>query len=377
MSRVAILSFLILTVLTGCLDPYQPSEILTDVNILVVDGFVNTTDNSAVVKLSYASSLSSETTGAPESGASVDIEEEGGDRFNLIETEPGHYTLSNIATDQTKRYRLNINTSSGKTYFSDYATLTTTPEIDDVTWKSDDKGITIFASTHDPAENSGYYYWTYQETWEYNSSFNSTYKLIDGEGYQRFDQIYTCWTTTASTDILVGSTSRLSNDVIRDFPIAFVTGSSVKLSRRYSILVQQRTITKDAYDFWSQLQKTTESLGGLFDPQPTQVLGNIHSSEDGEPVLGYFSGGEVTEKRLFVRMQDLPEVLLRQRLPPLCTEDDVETISVADLRTRPNTTLLIDPIYVQGIGIVAYTSARPACIDCQVHGGTTQKPDFW
>lgn len=347
--------------------------------MMVIDGFLNSTENSASVKLSYATALSSDVPPVVETGATVTIEEEGGGTLILNETEPGNYKLDNLFVDKTKRYRLLVRTNAGKDFFSDYIEILDTPQIDSVTWKPDDNGVNVFVNTHDAESNSEYYSWSYEETWEYNASFYSTYKMVNGEAFQRFpdDQIYTCWTTTSSTEILVGSTTRLAEAVVRDFPITFVAGPDVKLSRRYSILVRQKTLSKDAYDFWSQLKKTTENLGGLFDGLPTQVLGNMHDASSEKPVLGYFSGGEVSEKRLFIKLAELPEVLLRQRVSPLCTPVDVERLEVAELPRTPNSVLLIDPIYVQGVGIVAYTTARTACIDCKLHGGGTKRPDFW
>lgn len=375
---ISVTAFFLL-ILYGCLEPYQPPAIQGDVDMMVVDGFLNATENSATVKLSYATALSSDEPPLVEAGASVSIEEEGGTTFLLSEAEPGTYVVDNLFVDKTKRYRLRILTVTGKDFFSDYIEILDTPQIDSVTWKPDDKGVNIYVNTHDAENKSEFYSWSYEETWEYNASFYSTYKLIDGEAFQRFpnDQIYTCWTTTSSTEILVGSTARLAEDVVRDFPITFVPGPTVKLSRRYSILVRQRTLSKEAYDFWSQLKKTTESLGGLFDALPTQVLGNVHSATSEKPVLGYFSAGEVSQKRLFIKLAELPEVLLKQRLPSICNQIDVERLEVQDLPQTPNYVLLIDPIYVQGVGIVAYTTARAACIDCQLHGGVTKKPDFW
>lgn len=375
-SFTAFLSFLLLY---GCVESYQPPATEGDVALLVVDGFINGTENSASVKLSYSSALSSDDPTLMETGASVSIEEEGGSTFVLNESEAGNYTIDNIAVDKMRKYRLKIQTSDNQEVFSDYIEIADTPEIDSVTWKPDDEGVTIYVNTHDAENKSKYYSWTYEETWEYNASFYSTYLLIDGEAFQRSqeDQIYTCWTTISSTEILVNSTVRLSEDLVRDFPVTFVSMQTGKLSKRYSILIRQRTLTKEAYDFWTELKKTTESLGGLFDALPTQVLGNVYSASSEKTVLGYFGGGEVSEKRIFIKLQELPDVLLRQRATALCKTDEIDTLSVADLPLTSNNVLLIEPIYVQGVGIVGYTTARPDCIDCRRHGGVNQEPDFW
>ncbi len=116
----------------------------------------------------------------------------------------------------------------------------------------------------------------------------------------------------------------------------------------------------------------------MFDPLPSQVLGNITNiNNSGEPVLGYFSGGQVTEKRLFINYSDLPYELmaLRERVP--CVEENIGSLSVDEIPKRTSSTLLIDPIYVQDVGVVGYTTADSYCIDCRIKGGSTTQPIFW
>src|SRR5215216_4986167 len=79
---------------TGCLEQYDPPEISSTIDILVVDGSLNSTDNTATVKLTKASALSDNGDPVPELHASVRIEEENGGTFPLIENGAGSYSLS-------------------------------------------------------------------------------------------------------------------------------------------------------------------------------------------------------------------------------------------------------------------------------------------
>jgi len=366
--------------LAGCLEPYQPPVVTDNSEIIVVDGFINATDHSASVTLSYASALSSTTPPEFAPGASVSIEGSDGDSYSLNETGQGVYTLENMPVDLQKKYRLHVTTAGDQKYASDFIEITQNPQIDSVTWRMDDNGVRIHVNTHDPTALSNYYRWNFVETWEYTSSFFSYYEIVDGTAIERphDESIWMCWSSHPSSEIIIGSSTRLSEAVISDFPITFLPGNSVKLSRRYSILVQQQALTAEAYDFWLQLKKTTESLGGLFDPLPSQVLGNIKNiGANGEPVLGYFSGGGVSEKRIFINFLDLPDELLAMKERAPCQDDKITSIPVANLPFTPNSTYLIDPIYVQGVGIIGYTSSDAFCVDCQHQGGSTIKPDFW
>ena len=128
------------------------------------------------------------------------------------------------------------------------------------------------------------------------------------------------------------------------------------------------------YDFYEKLRKTTEELGGLFDPQPGQVLGNIHSTTDpSENVIGIFNGGTVEQQRLFVYYYDLPRYLQQQ--PRYSCP--VDTVLVDDLPSwNSNGRNLVGQIY-EGPVLVAWVYTTQFCSDCRRLGGINQKPTFW
>lgn len=364
---------ILLVFLSGCVEPYSAPDVSFSDEILVVDGYLNVGSNSAMVKLSRAIDLNSTPDYPVVSAATVSVRTENGMTYGLTETEPGKYEFINIPLSLTEKYQLYIRTTNSKEYYSDYIELRDSPEIDSLTWRPQSDGITLSVSTHDPSGNTRYYQWLYKETWEYTSKYFSTYKLVDGQAIPRpaEESIYQCWRTDESTEVLINSTVTLSADQVSDFPIAFVPQGDFKLSRIYSLLVQQRALTKEAYTFWSELQKTTENIGGLFDPLPWQLTGNIHSVDDrSEPVLGYFSGGNAKEARIFVRFTDLPDYL--QTIPR--SNCVLDSIPLSELVNYPNSTYLIG-----GYGTVleGFTSTTIGCVDCRYYGGVTTKPEFW
>lgn len=65
-------------------------------------------------------------------------------------------------------------------------------------------------------------------------------------------------------------------------------------------------MTKDQYNYWANLKKTTEQPGTIFDPQSSQLNSNIHClSNPAEPVLGYLCASSTTKKRIFINRSDL------------------------------------------------------------------------
>lgn len=356
----------------GCLDPYESpiSDLKTD--LLVVDGFLNSSKGEAIVKLSKATALADKGGSPPVLNAEVRIESESGGTFPLVEKPGGSYERTGLAISMEQRYQLYIRTTDGKEYRSDLVELKESPSLDSVTWKPKPEGITIFANAHDVSGSTRFYQWIFTETWEYTSRYVSFLKLVNGLPMVRNSDefIYLCWNTERSSELLIGSTEQLSEDVVSEFPLISIPRGSPKLSRKYSMLVQQRALTEEAYNFWLELEKTTENLGGLFDPMPSRVSGNIHNINDlTEPVLGYFSGGSMQEKRIYIEFYDLPEYLLY--VPSSTCQ--LDSLSYSEVR-------MLGPGYLLGsldFDTGLYTRSTIDCLDCRAAGGTVTKPAFW
>ncbi|HEX6223863.1 MAG TPA: DUF4249 domain-containing protein [Chryseolinea sp.] len=366
--------FCLASFVAGCVEPYNPPAISETVDLLVVDGFLNITDNSARVTLSKATPLASDAGPVPELNAAVRIEDNDGDVYPLNEQAGGTYALEDMGLSLSKRYRLVIVRGNGKEYFTDYIELLETPPIDSISWAPTARrdGINIFANTHDSKEKSPYYQWTFEETWEYNSKYFPSYITSGGQVLENRLNVNQCWKTEPSSEIKVASSTQLSENAIRNFVLISIPKGSQKISRRYSIIVEQRSLTKEAYDFWNELKKTTENLGGLFDPLPSKVVGNILSKDDAEePVLGYFSGGSTSKQRIFVNVGDLPDDVWEIRVQPC----PVDSIPLAQIGSVPNTFL----IGTYGMPMVeGYTVAYDRnCMDCRDAGGDIVRPDFW
>jgi hypothetical protein len=365
----AMLTFIV----TCCIEPYQPPAVTEDLNLLVVDGFVNCSTGSASIRLSHSIKLSDKQNPAMETGAQVSIKDSDGIKYLLTETDAGTYTLTGVTFDLSKTYQLHIQTIAGKEYQSASVPFLTTPPLDSVTWKPEPNGVSISVNAHDETSASKYYQWHYTEVWAYTSKYGSSFKVVNGVIITRpvEDNIYYCWGTEQSRDIMIGTSQRLSEDVISDYQVTFVPAGTIKLTRKYSILVQQQAITKEGYDYLLQLKKTTESLGGLFDPLPSQVTGNISCVTDpSEIVLGYFSGATTQSQRIFIDFKELPRSLQYYK----SQQCEIDTVF---LRNFGNGNLSL-PIGTFGTpALEGYLTTDPACVDCRLLGGSATKPDFW
>ncbi|HMJ71047.1 MAG TPA: DUF4249 domain-containing protein [Cyclobacteriaceae bacterium] len=357
--------------LMGCIEPYEPPYSDKDVGFFVVDGFLDSGNKTATVKLSFAVPLDASTTANPARKATVSVEREDGSVISLTETSDGVYKTSSDLIETGKKFKLRVSINS-KEYVSDPVPLKASPVLDTITWRADHRGVTIYLDSHDVAGATKYYQWLYTETWEYVANRLTTMRWTGDKvvGLKPEQMVYTCYGTNISTKVLITSTSTNTQDVVNDFPLAFVPAGSTKLRRLYSIEVEQRAIDEQAYTYWLNLQRTTEGLGGLFDPMPNEVTGNIRNAKNSsERVLGYFSGGEIQKKRLFIKSDDLPNEVLSW--PAYCPDYNIDTPTLRADYTNKEVYLIT--VVVED----HYTTASPICIDCRLLGGVTKRPDFW
>ncbi len=310
-----LLVFAILCAYQGCKKPFQPTIAGGPTNYLVVEGEINSGSDSTLIRLTRTVRLSAKAQTNVEQNAIVSIESAQHTLYPLTEIKPGTYAVAGLNLDETQQYRLDIKTSDGKQYESDFVPVADSPPIDSVSFNADGgkvsgQGVNLYVSTHDPSKKVQYFRWDYVETWEFESYAESFYKSNGDTVLPRDrvnDEIYRCWKNDTASTILLGNTARLSKSVIVNQPISFVNYQSEKVSVEYSILVRQYALTADAYNFYSILKTNTEQIGSIFDVQPSELQGNIHCvSNPQEPVLGYICIGNVATKRLFIQKNQLP-----------------------------------------------------------------------
>lgn len=367
-----------LFIASGCIEAYVPPIVDSEVNYLVVDGSLDGSDGTAQITLSRAVGLSSKKPSPPELKAKVSVEGSDGSSFALKEIGDGFYQQSGLTIVNTNEYRLRIKTADNAEYVSDYAKIKITPPIDELKWTANPRndGIDILLNTHDDTRNARYYVWTFEETYENEAAYRAILKVANGSvvPIPVEEDNYRCWKTITSKKIIISSTNQLVDDAVYNFPVTVIPLGSPKVIIKYSVLVKQRAISKQAYNYWLALQKTTETLGSLFDPQPGKVVGNIRNVSDPTvPAIGYFDVGSTQSKRIFINSTDLPANLRSYKSYGSCRSD---TVDVADIPKFDNVGNTLIGVIQSGPSISGYSFTIASCTDCRINGVTT-KPSFW
>jgi len=388
--RWALLSCLALW-LASCTDPYMPDVITSPPNYLVVDGFINS-QGTTTIRLSRTYAVAAKTAPPAETRATVYIEDEAGNRLLLTESNvQGTYASGAQVLNAARKYRLHINTLAGKEYVSDYVAVKTTPPIDSVPWRIDNNGLSIYVNAHDATNRTQYYRWEYVETWEIIPIYNPQVEYVNNSMRDIVVPYPTiCWGNAQSTIIQIDKTTALSQDVVANFRVRQLPQTSDLLFSRYSILVKQHALTREEYAYWELLRKNTESIGSLFDPQPSQLTGNVHCLTSASDIaLGFVGVHSVTENRIFIRRLDLPPTWAPPSPYQQCLPADSISLHPDVRPTPPPEEILrsyfsgpnylpIEPYYGPSSSIVVkgYLAKSRDCIDCRTRG-TSVKPSYW
>jgi uncharacterized protein DUF4249 len=379
-----IIGCLVVVSFCTCKEIYDPHIEAKTTGILVVEGFLNSGQGPTTIRLSRSSDLQ-DTLFNPESSAQVEVQGEDGSSFLLFGNGNGEYTASQLSLYDGIKYRLHIRTSDGKEYASEYTPVKYTPTIDSITWQREDDGVRLYANAHDPQNETKYYQYKYEETWEIHSAYyNELVYVTDpvtsaptAVAYKYPDQhtdttIYKCWNTLNSSTIVLGSTEKLTSDLVY-LPVQYIEPHSEKLSVLYSINLRQYAISHDKYLFLQKMKKNTEQLGTIFDPQPSEISGNIHCLTDSnETVIGHVEISQEQVKRIFISNREVSD----WNYDPGCVSIEIDntpkSIAQYGVGLMPTLVSKKDPLG----GIIAFYASTPLCVDCTLRG-IHQKPDFW
>jgi len=368
-----LLIFISIASIAGCKKPYNPPVVANNGSYLVVEGVINSGPDSTKILLSRTVNISNTVTANPVTGATLTVESDQNAVYPLTELGNGSYASPGLNLDNTHQYRLRIKTANQQ-YLSDFVPVNVTPPIDSIGYSVvsiPDTGIQVYVNSHNSNTNSRYYRWDYSETWRFHAKFFCLY-ISNGSNAiiprQPSQWRFYCFHSDSSSNIVLGSSAKLQNNVIYQNPVTFIPDTSEKIELEYSILLRQYSLTPDAYSFWTSLKKNTEELGSIFDAEPSLIAGNIHNTTNAaEPVIGYVSVCTVQSKRIFIHRNDLPDPWT-PAYPYSCVVDGVGKQGPAFLYPLPN-----DFVPMDGAGST-YTST--VCADCTLRG-TQTVPPFW
>ncbi len=367
--------------LCDCVQQYVSPYKSPATGYLVVDGFISG-NGPTQYSLTRSIGLPGDSTIPVVTGAGLQVEGSDGSVFPLAEQGGGLYGVDSMPLSGGVTYRLRIVIPGGQTYLSDYVPYKPTPPIDSVNWIYDQNGVTIYVNTHDPANATHYYEWTFDQTYEYHAAEFSQFIYVPANNsivLRTPDQdVFTCWKQQSLANIVLGNSTKLAQDVIYRYPLVNIPPNTQPLSVEYSILVRQYALSDSGYYFLQLMAKNTQSLGSIFDAQPSQLTGNIHNiGNPDEQVIGYILAGTVQQQRIFISNDQLKNWVYA----PRCNAADYIVPPDPDTIKEYFGSLGYEPLY-QNFGPTGpfggWFANQGSCVDCtEMGGGTNQKPSYW
>jgi hypothetical protein len=285
----------------GCVKEFVPT-IQEEQLLIVVEGQITNQPGIFTINLSRAKPLWKKELAIPLKKCRVWIADDLGKTDTLKEIKSGVYVTdsSRFKGQSGRDYTLHLKAAAeygGRNYQSLPMKMRPVPPVDSIYYEKRNfvnndeliQGCQIFLDTHDPSNSCRFYRWSFDETWEFHIPFSEVINKI-------------CWISGKSKDILIKNTSSLAEDKVTRFPLYLISDPIDRLTVKYSILVNQFSLSEDEYVYWESLRNVTDEVGGLYDIVPANIPNNLFCLENpDEKVLGYFSVSSVKPKRIFIK----------------------------------------------------------------------------
>lgn len=310
--RYFFLLLLFCYIFNSCTEPYI-LETNTYEEALVVEATITNELKKQEITLTKTSRFEDKGTQI-ESGAKVFITDNTGTRYDFKEESGKYISTTEFQAIPGKEYRLNINTSDGRTFESSVEKLTNINPMQNVTATVEPKdslrGVAIRVHSFDPNNQSKYYRYEYEETYKIvTPKWSPTKAILNNNGTVSFvpnrTDIKICYGSKKSTEILLENTNIQNEDRV-NFLVRFVSNQNYIITTRYSILVKQYVESLAAFNYYKTLKKISSSGSILSPTQPGILLGNIKAlSNPNSKIIGYFDVASVSTERIYFNYNDL------------------------------------------------------------------------
>jgi|SRR5579871_765943 len=323
----------------ACVRKINP-PIRENVPRLVVEGIITTDSTPYIVKLSYSGNYTNTYTANHDSSAfyiadaRVVIQNDLNDSAICVWQMDGTYQTHDSAFVGVvgRSYTLIIYLSNGKVYRSKAETIIAVPSIDslslfyDSTFITDERPNQFIISDHfrDPASTANYYRWSSsgyfsRKSWGGSCGYNwgPCGDPFSCDCHAQCKQFF-------ESDQIIVQTDKLVNGQEIIQPVCYIP---IYWFGKDFIEISQFSLTKDAYIFWSQYLAQTNGTGGILDPLPESLLGNITNiSDSNDMALGFFEASDVKKRKLIIVPYNFQEYWLESIAGQFIKPGDCEVV---------------------------------------------------
>ena len=294
---IIILYTAVLFALSSCVYTYEASVDSEEGRLVVegdiVAGGVSTFTVSETVGLESGVSTKSAT-------CSIWIEDSEGRTYGSKTDVKSSFSID-TPYEEGLQYRLWVveRTGQRRTFCTEFAEAYESPELSNLRVDVGDSQVVVrFDAALNPA--SPYIRWNFTERWEYHADYNAEiyyYQAVTASGskvdaYGEYDSdcpTYWCWNSDEGV-ARSGSADGMESLELKGGALRTIPRTSKKVQTLYWTGMEARTVSKEAYDYFSAVDEASSSTGDFFSPTPNAIMGNIRCA-DGSPeaLVGYVS----------------------------------------------------------------------------------------
>lgn len=302
----------VIIVLSGCIQPYETDYKNTQKEI-VIAGSVTTEQVPHLISVmeTFPVDYSLDNPNYVDQwieGATVQLKRGDGQTYLLEEVAPGRYMTDTalLKPQVGETYQLLVSDTPYGDFVSLESTILPPVEIDSISYEynpylilnafgnNELKDLFDFKIHFElPSVNTGFRY-------EWLGLYEYRTQLDGGCNINLENPVTRCFIEERSNGFL-----RLFNP--RGLPSGYAVDGYTILSldpnRRfqyqYDLEIRQLSIDENAMSYWEKIATTYEEIGGLFDPIPSSIRGNIYNVDQPDQyALGYFEVASISKRRV-------------------------------------------------------------------------------
>ncbi len=326
--KLSIILLLFFTLVFSCIEPFDFNVKGDKSESLVVEGLITNEPGPYFVYLTRTTGYSStiESLEVVE-GANVIISDDVGNSETLTETRPGVYETNPVGIQgiEGRYYKVIINTPDGKQYESKSEILSSVPEIDSIYYEFQEKQtvdgrpddyINVYIDILVPENSGNFFILKWHGIYEV---FTQPEDYVYDEKPAPKECCAQCWVSEYNSDLIIVDDKYVIGNIIEKQKVISIPAISMYFNYKYYAIIEQLSLTKNAYDYYDLISKQMNYAGSFFEPPPAFIKGNIQNILDPkDPVFGYFGASSVTKDSISIPGSAFPYYLFPWIMPDDC-----------------------------------------------------------
>ena len=264
--KLTLAAFTIL--MASCIEEYKMPETVavSHESELVIQGRILVGEES-VIYISKTQPLGETKQETPITHAKVTVIGQNGYESDMarFDEQQMAYLVDTKNISENTHYAIRVELDN-ETYQSSFQTIYNTPEIEEITYKEREDGISLHVSTSNTDNGARAYMWSYEEDWEFHADINMAIVnngvMLYSENFYQLDgtkkPYYFCWGHKKSNNIFIYSTEGLKENQVKDHELIRVPTNDIRISYIYCITVKQWCLSPEAYRYFRTVRKRTK-----------------------------------------------------------------------------------------------------------------------